>query len=693
MASHEVAVNGNSSAFPGPLSGRTQHTRLLCTHWRDTLPNTSLVKQLRAEWDDAANVCTFEDAHEKLTGRYLWRCSKGPDHGYDATLSARLRGGGCPFCAGKRVSVTNQLVTLFPELARELHPTRNGTLDPKTLLARSNKIVWWKCDAADDHEWTSKVSDRAKGQGCPACAGKQASVTNSVAAVSPDLVREWHETKNGELTPEKTVAGSGRKIWWRCGEVRSHEWLATPAHRRNGGTACPYCAGKKTDSAKSLAALVPTYAAEWHPAKNGTLSAEHVLPGSGKKVWWQCHKDSTHEWQERVIQRVRLELGCPYCSGRRLSPTNSLAFKQPTIAAEWHPTRNGALTPDGIQASSPREVWWKCAEAADHEWKSSPNQRVRNGEARGCPFCRGYFASVSNSVASLFPELAREWHPRNAKNPSEAVATSHDKAWWRCSADPTHEWEAVIASRAIRGLGCPGCSNHQVTATNALSVVAPDIARQWHSTRNASVTPAQVVASSNMKFWWQCPSNSAHEWRTSVRRRVVERTGCPDCMPVWHSRTEVELAFELKQFFAVDLERHKIQLADSGRRLDVDIVLPELGLIVEFDGAYWHSAKVEEDTRKTRTLIDAGWTVLRVREAPLGPVGPLDVVVHPGGGRPALVKRSADAVLRQLRDVLELSPSGLDSYLAQAGPTATEEADEYFIALMTEKAAATSIAA
>jgi hypothetical protein len=41
----------------------------------------------------------------------------------------------------------------------------------------------------------------------------------------PELLAEWHPTKNGELLPVDISYGSGRKLWWRCAE--GHEWVAS----------------------------------------------------------------------------------------------------------------------------------------------------------------------------------------------------------------------------------------------------------------------------------------------------------------------------------------------------------------------------------------------------------------------------------------------------------------------------------
>jgi len=87
-------------------------------------------------------------------------------------------------------------------------------------------------------------------------------------------------------------------------------------------------------------------------------------------------------------------------------PEESLADLFPEIAAEWHPTKNDGLFPEDVSKGSNRKIWWKCSLADDHEWVASPH--ARTGSKSGCLCCRGYIASVTNSLASLFPEVSAQ---------------------------------------------------------------------------------------------------------------------------------------------------------------------------------------------------------------------------------------------------------------------------------------------
>ena len=60
----------------------------------------------------------------------------------------------------------------------------------------------------------------------------------NLQVINPDLAKQWHPTKNGDLTPKKITPGSAKRVWWVC--EQGHEWKA-PVGARSKGTRCPYC--------------------------------------------------------------------------------------------------------------------------------------------------------------------------------------------------------------------------------------------------------------------------------------------------------------------------------------------------------------------------------------------------------------------------------------------------------------------
>jgi hypothetical protein len=240
----------------------------------------------------------------------------------------------------------------------------------------SQMVVWWRCSRK--HEWQESVGNRTKGSGCPFCSGHRVSIETSLATKAPHLAAQWHPTKNGTLTPWDIVAGSERTVWWKCPAGPDHEWTALP-YARFASPGCPFCANKRVSVTNSLATTNPDLAAQWHPNENGTLTPADVVAGSPRRVWWKCPKGPDHEWNTMLHSR----LGCPFCANKRVSVTNSLATLFPSLAHQWHPTRNAGLTPDRITAVTGKKIWWRCP--FGHQWQQSPRYRTqRNSD---CPLC------------------------------------------------------------------------------------------------------------------------------------------------------------------------------------------------------------------------------------------------------------------------------------------------------------------
>jgi hypothetical protein len=181
---------------------------------------------------------------------------------------------------------------------------------------------------------------------------------------------QWHPTRNGDLTAADVGHKQEVLVAVRCGSRP-----ASPHLRVGSKTGCPCCSGHKLSATNSLAILAPKVAAQWHPTKNGDVKATDVTSGANKKYKWEASPGS----------RIRSSTGCPCCSGNKVSVTNSLATLAPKVAAQWHPTGNGVVTPADIQSQTNKKYWWRCEAGPDHEWKASPASRV--GRGSGCPSC------------------------------------------------------------------------------------------------------------------------------------------------------------------------------------------------------------------------------------------------------------------------------------------------------------------
>jgi len=266
--------------------------------------------------------------------------------------------------------------------------------------------------------------------------------------------------------------------------------------------------------------------------------------------------------------------------------------------------------------------------------------------------------------------VAAEWDYDANKplTPQDVVAGANKRVWWRCPEGPDHSWRTSANKRTYGGQGCPCCANQKLSVTNSLEARYPRAAALWHPTRNGDLHPTDVIGGTNKRLWWRCNVSEEHEWRATANSLTQAGTGCPLCTLTPRSAQEMRLAHELSAVIDFDLDQHKVRV--DGRLRDVDIVIEPLRLIVEFDGAYWHRNKHAKDAEKTALLEAENWSVIRVRERPLDPVHPNDVMVE----TLAPPKEVADAVLKKIVSVTGSKFDKLDEYLASTGPWRDEEA-------------------
>jgi hypothetical protein len=128
------------------------------------------------------------------------------------------------------------LLTANPALIKEWHPTKNIGVKPGELTPGSGRKVWWICSAG--HEWEAAVYSRSRGSGCPFCRRRTNNDAGYLALTNPDLITDWHPTKNGALNPRNVYSNHLKKVWWVC--TSGHEWKDTIKNRIKGN-GCPEC--------------------------------------------------------------------------------------------------------------------------------------------------------------------------------------------------------------------------------------------------------------------------------------------------------------------------------------------------------------------------------------------------------------------------------------------------------------------
>ena len=261
-------------------------------------------------------------------------------------------------------------------------------------------------------------------------------------------------------------------------------------------------------------------------------------------MWWlqpyddpKIGKHFDFSWQASIVNRVKGS-SCPYLSGRAVwKGFNDLATTHPELAVQWHPTRNGNLTPEDVTAGSGRKIWWrfpyddlKTGRHFDFEWQASTTNRVKEN---GCPYLSGRAVWRGfNDLATTHPELAAQWHPTRNGNltPKDVLSGSVRKVWWLLPYDDKKtgrhfdfSWEASIKDRAD-GHKCPYLTGKNVwKGFNDLETYCKengrlDILSWWDYEKNGDLKPSDVTVKSGRKVWWIKDGKSCFRQITSVMR-------------------------------------------------------------------------------------------------------------------------------------------------------------------------------
>ena len=346
---------------------------------------------------------------------------------------------------------------------------------------------------------------------------------------------------------------------------------------------------------------------EWDYEANQALDPNKLTRGSNKKASWKCSKCS-HKWKTSIYHRAIKETGCPNChyaKRKKTASNKNLVNTNPEIAKNWHPIKNSKLTPNLFTSGSRYKAWWQC-QICGKEWEIS----IQN--YRGCSACKKDSSLLKNNIEKHNPKLVSEWHYDKNINltPKEVSYSSNNKVWWICS-KCGYEWKAKISNRSMLERGCPVCANKVVVGgLNDLNTTHPQLASEWHSTKNGNLTPRNVTYGSGKRVWWSCPRG--HEYQASILHRSTG-TNCPVCNSGRQtSFAEQAVFYYVKKLYPDATNRYTASFLG---RMELDIYIPSIKYAIEYDGEAWHKkSKINREKLKYKKCHANGIKLIRLRE-------------------------------------------------------------------------------
>ena len=440
---------------------------------------------IAAEWDYSLNEGKPGDYTFRSMFKAHWKCSIC-GHEWAAKIRDRVDSKYqlCPKCTAARRGLEKHRQALQdrggitdPFLLTEWDYEKNER-GPEEYTPNSNEDVYWVCSKCGYH-FKAKINNRALRKSCACCSGRiVVPGINDLATTHPQLAKEWHPIKNGDLHPTDVTYGMATRVWWICPE--GHEYSATLLHR-SSGTNCPVCnSGRQTSFAEQavyyyVKKVFPDAISRYTEIFGKGMELDIYIPSIRLGIeydgmaWHKADKIPREKkkykiCQENGIRLLRL-MEKPPEAGRLLTADESLTILDGPMYEKKHLAKVIHLLLDRID---PESNSWTRQKPIFHS-------RVDVNLDRDESEIRRYMTIIKNgSFAEQYPELAKEWHPTQNGDltPDKVKPHSGISVWWTC---PTcgHDYFTTVGHR-VDGTGCPKCGIKKSSRSKQKRVVMLD---------------------------------------------------------------------------------------------------------------------------------------------------------------------------------------------------------------------------
>lgn len=363
----------------------------------------------------------------------------------------------------------------------------------------------------------------------------------------------------------------------------------------------------------------------------------------GKFIWICNHCDSLYEVSSGYLEDTYLDYSnlfglCYACNSDILIPGfNDIRFLSGWAYQDgfdyekdsgFDSSKNDS--PINFYHSSKNEsIYWTCYNG--HSYENDAKNHFRIDECPTCSIPINYFDSPSNfKNYDQINKLLSEWDNSSNSDINPYTVKWDEKIWWRCSKDNAHPKYQKSINQMVRGKWCPYCSEEiLLPGNNDIYTKYPHIAKHWSFKFNKDLDPKNIVYIGNSKkiIVLECDKGHIMEnYLSNFRKSVI----CRDCQGgIKPGNSWIQLDFcKGLQLFLPNIEGLKGDIKtnikwDNSQSLRVDMIDYSNNLIVEYDGKYYHSGKrsgkslqyhLDLDASKTRSMLSAGFKVVRIRE-------------------------------------------------------------------------------
>ena len=400
-------------------------------------------------------------------------------------------------------------------------------LTPNDVSYGSKDKVAWKCSDCG-HKWPARIYSRAiDGNGCPKCGRKSMWETrrqlslakHNLALDFPDLAKEWDYEKNIDLlrnTPEQYTKGARDTVFWKC--PKGHDsYPARIANRVYSGEGCPVCGGRRITAEKNLAAAYPFLAAQWDYEGNKNMprnTPEKVFPREANKYWWICPlcKES---FLASVSNRTAGK-NHKKCSQKGTSfPEQATYYYIKKVFSDatnrdvsfgfeldiYIPAIKSAVEFDGV-------IYHKGKEALEKD-----NRKDLLCDNLGIKLYRLRDPSLPDTISATRINCLDNGRRTELNAPIKRLLDC--LALSNIDVDTARDYYTILSSALLS------------LEKKSIVMTHPQLAREWHPTKNYPLTPDKVTSGMGIMVWWKC--QKCGESFPAVVYSRKDGGGCPKC--------------------------------------------------------------------------------------------------------------------------------------------------------------------
>jgi hypothetical protein len=353
---------------------------------------------------------------------------------------------------------------------------------------------------------------------------------------------------------------------------------------RKKSQGCQICSGNKYNTRTFIEKAKSAHGNTYNYSKS-------VFTGKRSKLIITCSIHGDFEQIAEDHYTKSKQCGCKKCGELKCQVSKAqkklFADEYPDIYEYYMEDCTPKFNDSNLRAGSPNEnICWRCPDC-DMIYNAAPKRRAKS---KCCPYCAGKKVCDWNSLGAKHPEIAKYWsQEHNYLTPFDILPNTHTKYWWKC--DKGHIFEMSGGHRVCGEQKCGLCFGNEISEETQLTNHSPEVAAEWHPTKNGTMTPNMFSYGERYPAWWKC--SKGHEWKTRIDTRCSNKRNCPNCNPIGYSKAACDWMNELMKAYDFDIQHMENggEYIDKEHNLHFDGYCAETNTVHSFHGCFWHGCQ------------------------------------------------------------------------------------------------------